>query len=96
MRGPRQRHSGEFKAKVALEALKGLKTVQELTKEYGIHPTQIGQWKQRLREGSPGLFGRGRVVDAGEREAEIAALYEKVGRLNMELEWVKKKVARVG
>jgi hypothetical protein len=47
-------------------------------------------------EGAPGLFGRGPVPDAGEREAETAALYEKVGRLNMELEWVKKKVARVG
>jgi hypothetical protein len=71
--------------------LKGLKTVQELTKEYGVHPTPISQWKQRLREGAPGLFGRGQVRDAGEREAEIAALYEKIGRLNRELEWVKKK-----
>lgn len=96
MRGPRKRHSAEFKAKVSLEALKGLKTVQELTKEYGVHPTQISQWKQRLREGAPGLFGRGQVPDTGEREAETAALYEKVGRLNMELEWVKKKVARIG
>lgn len=96
MRGARKRHSAEFKAKVALEALKGLKTVQELTKEHGVHPTQISQWKQRLREGAPGLFGRGQGTDASEREAEIAALYEKVGRLNMELEWVKKKVASVG
>ena len=96
MRGPRKRHSAEFKAKVALEALKGLKTVPELTKEYGVHPTPISQWKQRLKEGAPGLFGRGQIPDIGEREAETAALYEKVGRLNRELEWVKKKVARVG
>lgn len=96
MRGPRKRHSAEFKAKVALEALKGLKTMQELTKEYGVHATQISQWKQRLREGAPGLFGRGQVTDAGEQEAEVAALYEKVGRLNMELDWMKKKVASDG
>jgi transposase-like protein len=55
-----------------------LETVQELTKEYGAHPTQISQWKQRLREGAPGLFGRGQVRDASEREAEIAALYPPV------------------
>ena len=92
----RKRHSTEFKAKVAVEALKELKTVQELAKEYGVHPTQISHWKQQLRQGVPGLFGRGQVKAVGEQEAEVAALYEKIGRLNMELEWVKKKVAPVG
>ena len=96
MSGQRKRHSAEFKAKVAVEAMKGLKTVQELAKEYGVHPTQISQWKQRLRSGAPGLFGRGQAKAGGEQEAEIAVLYEKIGRLNMELEWVKKKVATVG
>lgn len=96
MSGQRKRHSAQFKAKVALEALKGLKTVQELAKDYGVHPTQISQWKQRLREEAPGLFSRGQVTAAGEQEAEVAALYEQIGRLNMELEWVKKKVATVG
>ncbi len=96
MSGQRKRHSAEFKAKVAVEALKGLKTAQELAKENGVHPTQISQWKQRLKEGAPGLFGRGQAKAVGEQEAEVAALYERVGRLSMELEWVKKKVATVG
>jgi transposase-like protein len=96
MRSQRKRHSGEFKAKVALEALKGLKTVQELAKEYGVHPTQIGQWKQRLKAEAPGLFGRAQGVGASEQEAEVAVLYEKIGRLNMEVDWLKKKVAAVG
>lgn len=96
MSGQRKRHSAEFKAKVAVEALKGLKTVQQLAKEYGVHPTQISQWKQRLRAEAPGLFGRGQATAASEQEAEVAALYEKIGRLNMEVDWLKKKVASVG
>jgi transposase-like protein len=96
MSGQRKRHSAEFKAKVAVEALKGLKTVPELAKEYGVHPTQISHWKQQLRQGAAGLFGRGQVKAVGEQEAELAVLYEKIGRLNMELEWVKKKVATIG
>ena len=96
MSGQRKRHHAEFKAKVAVEAVKGLKTVQELAKEYGVHPGQISQWKQRLREGAPELFGRGQAKTGSEPEAEIASLYEKIGRLNRELEWVKKKVATAG
>ncbi len=96
MSGQRKRHSGEFKAKVALEALKGLKTVQQLAKEYGVHPTQISQWKQRLKVEAPGLFGHGQASAASEQQAEVAALYEKIGRLNMEVDWLKKKVSPVG
>ncbi len=92
----RKRHSAEFKAKVAVEALKGLQTVQQLAKEYGVHPTQISQWKQRLKSEAPGLFGRGQATGASDREAEVTALYEKIGRLNMELDWLKKKVSSVG
>ena len=91
MSGQRKRHSAEFKAKVAVEALKGLKTVQQLAKEYGVHPTQISQWKQRLKSEAAGLFGRGQARAASAQEAEVAALYEKIGRLNMELDWLKKK-----
>ena len=92
----RQRHSAEFKAKVALEALKGLKTISELASDYRIHPTQINQWKKQLREGVIGVFS-GSGSDRGKSpEAEVAPLYEKIGRLNMELEWLKKKVDRIG
>ncbi len=96
MSGQRKRHSAEFKAKVALEALKGLKTVQQLAREHGVHPTQISQWKHKLRAEAPGLFGRGQSSSASEQEVEMAALYEKIGRLNMEVDWLKKKVASVG
>ena len=90
----RKRHSAEFKAKVALEAYRGLKTVPELAREYEVHPTQINHWKKQLRDGVASLFGRGHsAADAGQ-EAELAALYEKIGRLNMELDWLKKKVDR--
>ena len=91
----RKQHSAEFKAKVALEALKELKTVPELAREYTIHPTQINQWKQHLREGAPSLFGRAGRSPEGTDPAVVTTLYEKIGRLNMELDWLKKKVDRV-
>jgi transposase-like protein len=91
----RQQHSAEFKAKVALEALKELKTVPELAHEYTVHPTQINQWKKHLREGAPSLFGRAGRSAEGLEAAVVTALYEKIGRLNMELDWLKKKVDRV-
>ncbi len=63
----------------ASDTVKGLKTVQELAKEYGVHPTQISQWKQRLKAEAPELFGRNQGTGASEQEAEIAALHEKIG-----------------
>ena len=74
-----------------MEALKGRKTVQELAGEYAVHPTRIHLWKKQLQEGAAELFGRGRRPDREEGEAERTALYEKIGRLNMELDWLKKK-----
>jgi transposase len=80
----RKQHSAEFKAKVALEALKELKTVPELAREYTVHPTQINQWKKHLRESAPSLFGR--VGHSPEGSDPMV-----IGRLNMELDWLKKK-----
>ena len=95
MSKPRKRHSAEFKAKVALEAYRGLKTAQQLARDYEVHPTQINQWKKQLREGVASLFRRGQdTVEAGQA-AELTALYEKIGRLNMELDWLKKKADEV-
>lgn len=91
----RKQHSAEFKAKVALEALKELKTVPELAREYTIHPTQINQWKKHLREEAPTLFGRTGRTAEGTDPAVVTTLYEKIGRLNRELDWLKKKVDRV-
>lgn len=91
----RKQHSAEFKAKIALEALKELKTVPELAREYTLHPTQINQWKKHLREEAPSLFGLAGRAAEGTDPAVVTTLYEKIGRLNMELDWLKKKVDRV-
>ena len=91
----RQQHSAEFKAKVALEALKELKTVPALAREYTVHPTPINQWKKHLREGAPRLFGRAGRSAEGLEAAVVTAVYEKSGRLNRELDWLKEKVDRV-
>jgi transposase-like protein len=89
----RRRHSAEFKFKVALEAAKGLKTINEIASEFSLHPTQVSQWKQLLLEGGEALFRQSDGYSEREYEALQAELYEQIGRLKMELEWLKKKVA---
>ena len=96
MAGTRKRHSASFKAKVALEAAKRTRTVDELAKAYQVHPVQISQWKRQLLEGAESLFRDGRRRDQGDDQALQAELYERIGRLNMEVEWLKKSVARFG
>jgi transposase-like protein len=92
----RKRHAAGFKAKVALEAAKQTKTIAELAKTYQVHPVQISQWKKQLLDGIETLFRDGRGREREESLAIQADLYEQIGRLNMELEWVKKKAARCG
>ena len=96
MAGTRRRHAAAFKAKVALEAAKQTKTVAELAKIYRVHPVQISQWKKQLLDGVEDLFRDGRRREREEGEARQAELYEQIGRLNMEIEWLKKRVARCG
>jgi len=98
MAAKRKRHSPEFKARVALEALKGMKTTQELAREYEIHPTQVAQWKSQLRDSADELFRRGQAsAQHKDREQELSQAYEQIGRLNMELAWLKKGLpARTG
>ena len=93
---PRKRkHGAGFIAKVALAAVKEMHTVSELASQFGVHPTQIHKWKRRLVDGAEELFTR-----PGEErrrdEGDIAELYEQIGRLKMELEWLKKKAAQFG
>ena len=90
MVGRRKRHSAEFKAKVALEAVKGMKTVNELGAEYGIHPTQISQWKRQLQSGVKDIFAMRRTKEKQDHEVVQASLYQEIGRLKMELDWLKK------
>lgn len=92
----RNRPSAAFKAKVALAAVKEVKTVSELASQYGVHPTQVHQWKRQLKERAEEVFGtpQSRSCKAGETEALQVQLYEQIGRLKMELEWLKKKAAQ--
>ena len=96
MTGKRKRHAAAFKAKVALEAAKQTKTITELAKTFQVHPVQISQWKKQLLDGAESLFRDGRRHEREEGEAVQAELYERIGRLNMEVEWLKKSVARGG
>lgn len=86
----RKTFSKEFKARVALDAIKGQKTTGELSAEYGVHSNQIGQWKKRLMKEAPDLFSRGKDRDAEAQEAEKERLYQQIGKLQVELEWLKK------
>jgi transposase-like protein len=92
----RKRHTAAFKARVALEAAKQTRTAGELAKAYQVHPVQISQWKKQLLDGAESLFRDGRRRDCDDHEAVQAELYERIGRLNMEVEWLKKSVARFG
>ena len=87
----RKQYSGQFKFKVALEAAKGTKTMSQLASETGVHPTQIGQWKRQLLEEGVEFFSHNGNGKEQRDEKVEAELYEQIGRLKMELEWVKKK-----
>ena len=93
----RQRHSAAFKAKVALAAVQERKTVQELASQFGVHPTMIHGWKKRLVEGAAEVFEtRSESKARGDGKSQEGELYEQIGRLKMELEWLKKKADQLG
>ncbi len=87
----RKVHAAEFKAKVGLEALRGMKTTNEIGQEYGVHPVQVGHWKKAIQEQAKMLFEgkRGPKPVAAYREPE--RLYSEIGKLKVELDWLKKK-----
>lgn len=87
----RRRHSDQFKFKVALEASQGLKTINAIASDYNLHPNQVSSWKKQLLEEGPPVFGSHTARQQREQEAREAELYEQIGRLKMELEWLKKK-----
>jgi len=94
MAGQHRNHQAAFKAKGALEAAKQTRTLAELAGRYQVHSVQISQWKKQLLDGIESLFRDGRRRDHDESQAIQGELYEQIGRLKMELEWLKKKVAR--
>jgi len=79
------------KAKVALAAVKGLKTINEIAQEYGVHPTQVNQWKKELLDNVSSLFEGKRGPKPINPQSDPERLYAKIGQLNMELDWLKKK-----
>jgi transposase len=95
MAAKRKVHTPAFKAQVALAALKGDRTVNELASQYGVHPTLIHSWKKQLLAGADQVFQNGSKGVTADAEAEKAELFEQIGRLKMELEWLKKKVGSI-
>jgi putative transposase len=91
----RKTHSATFKAQVALAALKGDKTVAELAGQHQVHPTLIHTWKKQLLAGAEAVFANGAKAANEDAEAVQAQLYEEIGRLKVELDWVKKKAAQL-
>lgn len=87
----RKSHHPEFKAKVALEALRGVKTVNEIGMEFGVHPGQVGLWKKELQEQAKTLFEGKRGPKPVAEHCQPDVLYGEIGRLKVELDWLKKK-----
>jgi transposase-like protein len=91
MAGQRKRYSATLKAKVAIEAIKGQKTTNEIAAEYGVHPTQITQWKKQALDSLPDLFSTRESRQAKSEEALIANLYQEIGQLKVQVDWLEKK-----
>ena len=88
----RRQHDAQFKLRVALEAAKGLKTISQIASEYNLHPNLVSSWKKQLMEEGTSIFSSDTARRQHEQAAREAELYEQIGRLKMELEWLKKKV----
>ena len=81
----------EFKAKVGLEAIHGVKTINQIAQDHGVHPTQVGQWKKEILERAGSLFEGNRGPKPVNEYSEPDRLYGEIGKLKMELDWLKKK-----
>jgi transposase-like protein len=88
----RKQYSPKFKARVAIEAIRGEKTLSQLGSQFKVHPIQIAKWRKSAREQMPELFVDGRKSKSRNGEGDNDALYEEIGRLKVELDWLKKKV----
>ena len=87
----RKRYDAAFKARVALEAIKGERTISELSSETGVHPNQISKWKKQTLEELPDIFSQGRKKREQSSEELESELYKQIGQLKVELDWLKKK-----
>ena len=97
MKGKRRRHEPEFKARVALEALKGEKTIQQIAKDFDIHPVQVSDWKKLMLDGASGLFEKGKSKALEEDfEQEREQLHAKIGQQSIEIDFLRKKSKQLG
>ena len=97
MKAKRRRHDPQFKARVALEALKGIKTVQQIAKDFDIHPVQVSDWKKAMTDGATGIFGSGRgKAEAEDFDRQREELHAKIGQLTVEVDFLRKKSKQLG
>jgi transposase-like protein len=93
---PRKQFTPAFKAKVAIEAIKGERTATEIARTFSVHPNLVGIWKRQALEGLPDVFASPRQRHKDEEDAEKDELYRKIGQLKVELDWIKKKSGFLG
>ena len=97
MKAKRKRHDPQFKARVGLEALKGVKTIQQIAKECDVHPTQVSDWKKTMSQGVSGIFCPGRAKSSDEQfERERKDLHSKIGQLAVEVDFLREKSKQLG
>jgi len=97
MKAKRRRHEPEFKARVALEALKGIKTIQQIAKDFDIHPVQVSDWKKAMTDGATGIFGSGRgKAEEEDFDRQRDELHAKIGQLTVEVDFLRKKSKQLG
>jgi transposase-like protein len=97
MKGKRRRHEPEFKARVAIEAMKGVKTIQQIAQEFDIHPVQVSDWKKMMQDGATELFSTGRKKGSEEQlEKEKEKLHAKIGQQAVEIDFLRKKSKQLG
>ena len=97
MKVKRKRHEPEFKARVALESIKGIKTVQEIAKEYEVHPVQVSDWKKKMLAGASEVFAPGKKkLTQDDLDAEKQQLHAKIGKQAVEIDYMQKKSKQLG
>ncbi|BCL61737.1 hypothetical protein DGMP_24300 [Desulfomarina profundi] len=96
MKKQRRKHTAEFKARVALEAIRGVKTLSEIARDFEIHPIMVGKWKKEMLEHLPEIFEKKTKRKPKDSEKEKAQLHQKVGQLSMEVDFLEKKCRQLG